>query len=350
MSNANDRPIEIAGRRLVPTPVFDSYWRFAVERQRVYERRLSGSPAPWTDDAVIAENRFTNVFRAADRVSQHLIRHVIYDGPHDETSLVLRILLYKFFNKIETWHHIVNELGQPSADRFDYDTYDDTLGRLFERTGPMYSAAYVVPPPRFGEPRKYQNHLRLIEHILEPSIAAEILQSTSMENLYKVLRSIPSLGNFLAFQLAIDMNYSELFKFSELDFVVAGPGAVDGIRKCFGVDAVGIEAEVIRWVVENQIECCSERGLKPPRLWGRSLQLIDAQNLFCEVDKYARVMHPDVRTPRGRSRIKQKYRQTGQSIDPPFFPPFWGINDSARTTIDLRPLDEYVPTGQLALL
>ena len=47
------------------------------------------------------------------------------------------------------------------------------------------------------------------------------------------------MGDFLAFQLLIDLNYSNLTDFSEMDFVVAGPGARDGIRKCSGDDHAG---------------------------------------------------------------------------------------------------------------
>src|SRR5258707_9985183 len=42
----------------------------------------------------------------------------------------------------------------------------------------------------------------------------------------------------------------------------------------------------------------------------RRLQLIDCQNLFCEVDKYARVAHPNIAGRTGRTRIKQKFRMS----------------------------------------
>lgn len=66
--------ITVAGRHLIPTAVFDTYWRFAAARQWVYFARLSGAPRPWTEDPILASYRFTNCYRAADRVSQHLIR------------------------------------------------------------------------------------------------------------------------------------------------------------------------------------------------------------------------------------------------------------------------------------
>src|SRR5690606_31094780 len=79
------------------TEVYESYWRFAAERQRVFYRRALGSPWPWTDDPVMAVYKFTNAYRASDRVSQYLIRKVIYrdDLPNSADEVVFRILLFK---------------------------------------------------------------------------------------------------------------------------------------------------------------------------------------------------------------------------------------------------------------
>ena len=44
-------PYEIrlpGGRVLKTTPVFDTYWRFASERQAMFMRRVVGSTPPWT--------------------------------------------------------------------------------------------------------------------------------------------------------------------------------------------------------------------------------------------------------------------------------------------------------------
>ena len=64
-------------------------------------------------------------------------------------------------------------------------------------------------------------------------------------------------------------------------------------------------------------------------LWGRSLQLIDCQNLFCEVDKYARVAHPEIAGRTGRIRIKQKFVPAPEPIEL-FYPPKWELNQKIR--------------------
>ena len=50
-------------------------------------------------------------------------------------------------------------------------------------------------------------------------------------------------------------------------------------------------------------------------MWGRQLQLIDCQNSFCEVSKYARVKHPDITGVNDRNRIKQVYRPSDKPIE-----------------------------------
>src|SRR5438094_843323 len=59
-----------------PSPVYETYWRFAAERQRIFFSRLAGDPAPWTVDPILGSYKFTNAYRASDRVSQYLIRNV----------------------------------------------------------------------------------------------------------------------------------------------------------------------------------------------------------------------------------------------------------------------------------
>ena len=86
-----------------PTVVYDTYWRFAAERQAVFFRKLEGGGPPWTDDSIIARHKFTNAYRASDRVSQYLIRNVIYDGDQSVPEVFFRTILFKLFNKIETW-------------------------------------------------------------------------------------------------------------------------------------------------------------------------------------------------------------------------------------------------------
>jgi len=324
--------VVVGGRRLRPTVVFNTYWRFAAARQAVYEARRRGVPGPWTSDPIIRRHRFTNCFRAADRVSQYLIREVSYAGSQDLNEVFFRTLLFKVFNRVSTWRLLFDAFGEVSWQGYDYTRYDQVLGAAFARGERLYSAAYVVPPPALGEDRKHSNHLRLIEMMMKTKVAARVRDAGSMRAAFEILRGYPAMGDFLAYQYLIDLNYSSVLDYDEMEFVVPGPGARDGIRKCFGAAATGIEADVIRYMADHQEEHFARLGLRFAGLQGRPLQLIDCQNLFCEVDKYARVAHPEIAGHSGRTRIKQKFQPVSEPV-PAWFPPKWDINESGPAEV-----------------
>jgi hypothetical protein len=324
---AAGRVIVVAGRQLHPTPVFDTYWRFAAMRQQVYQARLRGAAPPWTTDEILASHRFTNCYRAADRVSQYLINEVIYRGSQDPNEVLFRILLFKFFNRISTWKLLCSALGEPTWARFRVDRYDQILTGALSRGEPLYSAAYLMPSPGLGAQRKHTNHLLLLQQMMRSGLRNTLQASASMADAFQVLRSYPGLGDFLAYQLIIDINYSTMIDFAEMEFIVPGPGARDGICKCFGRGARRIEANLIRYMSDTQEEHFARLGLSFSGLNGRRLQLIDCQNLFCEVDKYARLAHPEITGYSGRSHIKQRFVSNDQALTS-WFPPKWGINGS----------------------
>jgi hypothetical protein len=312
-----------AANVLRTTPVFDTYWRFAAERQEIFFRRVLGVVAPWTADPILARYRFTNVYRVSDRVSQYLIRNVIYGDDQSEEEVFFRILLFKLFNRIETWELLESKLGPISWKTFRLDRYVALLDAEFESGRTLYSPAYIMPCPPFGSVRKHANHLQLLCVMMRDHAPLKISRSTTLKDVYTILRSYPSIGDFLAFQFSIDLNYSGIIDFSEMDFVVAGPGARSGISKAFYHTAGLDEEDIIRGVTDFADREFETRGLSFRRLWGRPLQLIDCQNLFCEVDKYSRAAHPEF-SGKGRARIKQKF-VAAQSALPQWYPPKWGL-------------------------
>lgn len=324
--------ITITKKLPVATYVLDTYWKFAAERQQVFFNRFDGKTL-LTTNPILLKHKFTNAYRAADRVSQYLISEIIYKGDQTPDELLFRILLFKLFNKIETWELLQNELGIISWRNYSYHQYSQILHQALQAGERIYSGAYMMASGRsaFGHARKHENHLKLIEQMMRSHLADRIVAAESFEAIYKMLLNFPAIGQFLAYQYAIDINYSHLTNFSEMDFVMPGPGAKDGIRKCFSSLGDYTEADVIRYVTDRQEQEFERLGINFKSLWGRRLQLIDCQNLFCETDKYARIAHPEVGGISGRTRIKQRYTNNYRPITY-FFPPKWGLNDKLGTT------------------
>lgn len=332
------RTIVIDGQRLTTTPAFDAYWYFATERQNIFHARISNrnSSNGWSYDEILRNYRFTNAYRASDRVSQYLIREVIGEPSSlwSRDDSFFRIMLFKIFNKIETWEALEAEFGSLSLKVFDIQRFDEFLTDRQNANIRNYSAAYIMPSAGrvFGKTRKHSNHLSLLQWMIGERFPDRLCQMEAMADGYKLLLSAPSLGPFLAYQFMTDLNYSSLTDFSEMEFVVAGPGAYDGISKCFeGADRVSAET-VIAYMAEHQFDYFAEFDCKFRDLWGRPLQLIDCQNLFCEISKYTRVAFPNITGISGRTRIKQKFRQNPKLVQSPFYPEKWGINERIKVS------------------
>jgi hypothetical protein len=327
----NPLPDEL--RDLEPTPVFRTYWRFVKERYDLYLRRLAGEE-PWTGFAPFLQYKFTNVFRATDRVSQACIEVANASASNDLRNAFFRILLFKFFNKIETWDLLTEALGEePSLKNYDFSRYDSILTKAKKEGAKLYSNAYMMPcPATYAKPGillKHSMHLDMIEAMIKNDVPGEMLAAGSLAGAYAILRKIRMLGDFMAYQFTIDFNYSPHLHYPESSFVVAGPGAREGIEKSFAAPGKRKPEEIIDLVFRNATAASLFYvGEPPPRLFGtRPLQPIDIQNCFCETGKLARVLHPEFNT--GRTRIKTKY--TGylpglaKPLPRPVFPPDWKI-------------------------
>ena len=96
-------------------------------------------------------------------------------------------------------------LGVPVAHQFDYPACDDLLG--VRRTSvPIYSAAYIMPPGRRSGVPKHRMHLRLIRDMIADRLPVKLQRTRSLQAAYELMLAWPTLGPFLAFQYAIDLN------------------------------------------------------------------------------------------------------------------------------------------------
>jgi hypothetical protein len=207
---------------------------------------------------------------------------------------------------------------------------------MMSRGERLYSAAYIMPAPSFGHVRKHANHIALLVRMMHDKLPDRVRQARTLREVYEHLARYPGIGPFLAFQYTIDLNYSELLTHAENAFVVAGPGALDGIAKCFTNTGGRSAEEVIYWVCDQQERAFDEADLNFQTLYGRRLQPVDCQNLFCEISKYARVAHPDIRGLSGRTRIKQIYRPHPTPLPPPMYPPRWDLRIRGNRSEKLR--------------
>lgn len=315
--------------------VFDAYWNFVIERQKIFYRRLHGYPEPWTEDKILGNHRFCNVYRASDRVSQYLIKHVIY-GKHlsrEPEDIVFRILLFRFFNLESTWDLLEKLYGDPRISNFDVETWYKGMETGSQGRG-LFNGAYMLCGIKtHGYDRKHGNYLGLVNDMVQGGTIQKILGAGSMGEIYRELNKYPLVGKFLSYQIATDLNYSDVVTMDDDSFTMAGPGAERGIQKVFS-DAGGKSPEyLIQWMRENQEAELTKRGypLELAWLWGKPLQNIDIQNCFCETDKYCREKFPGLGGEGSPKKIKQGFKSASKPrTENLFYPPKWGINGKLK--------------------
>lgn len=312
--------------------IYELYWYFASERQRIFEQRAAGKEGPWTTDTILQQFKFCNVYRAADRVSQYMIRAVCYhDEPCSPADRLFQIIAFRMFSKINTWQTIHAFLGRyPLLSDLADGSLTAALEHAQTQNGTIYTSAFILcAADAYGQKQKYLNHVALFRHMfLVDHVDERVLAARSLRELYELLHTYPLLGDFMSYQIAIDINYSDLVDFSENEFTQAGPGALRGIKKVF--ESVGdyTPNEVIKWMVDHQAEEFARLGLPFHGLYGRPLHAIDCQGLFCETDKYCREAVPELTST--RKRIKIRFVATPKPLALTF-PPKWKVSYSFHT-------------------
>lgn len=309
--------------------VFRYYFYFIQERMKIFWRKCEGKNV-LTEDPILREYKFTNVYRACDRVSQYLLSHVIYNKVERYTpeDMLLRILVFKIFNKIETWEYIRQTYGEITTVHFNVKKISRLLSER-QQYAPIFNNAYMMTGShkRYDYlPTKHEKWLTMVkEEFLDEGVVGKILHAKSLEEVYKLLRECSFLGGFLAYQYAIDFNYCPYLNFDENSFVIAGIGAIRGIQKCFLSYGKTYE-DAIRYTYQHFTELQERYGytdFKP--LDNHKLTLLDLQNCFCETDKYLRAKMPELLV--GNKRIKQKYKPSCEPIHY-FFPPKWEVKNT----------------------
>ena len=308
----------------------------------MFWRRCNEAGNDITEDPILKEYKFTNVYRACDRVSQYLISHVIYNNINRFTprDVLLRILVFKIFNKIETWQYLEENYGDIRCEYFNPEEICRLLSQRQKDT-PIFSNAYMMTGShRLYDylPNKHAKWLQMVkDEFLGKGVVDDVLKAKSMDEVFALMVKCSFIGGFLAYQYTIDFNYSPYVNFDENSFVKAGIGAVRGIKKCFS--SVGDDYETaIRYTFEHLGDFRKKFGyddFKP--LPGREPHLIDIQNCFCETDKYLRAKMPELLI--GNVRIKQRYKETPRDIDFEF-PPKWNINLKLHSRCTLRHTQE----------
>lgn len=266
-----------------------AYIDFVVERHSIWMKRQEGLPAPWTEDPILAERKFTNVFRVLDPGSQFALGLVDEDGisPRDA---IARAYLYRVTNLPDSWDALLGELGRyPLAS--DLGRELTALWMDLRASGVrVFSGAYVINQ---GIMVRGVDKLEVLSGFAArffsegspDDLVPDFLYATTQRERHSILKRIPGINDFMALQILTDYGYSLFHEANEDEFVVGGPGSILGAR------FIDPDAKVVDtiWWAYHAIQDVGVRVELPDGCRYRYPSLMDAQNTLCEFSKYVRL-------------------------------------------------------------
>lgn len=268
------------------------YLNFVAERHSVWEKRHAGEPAPWTDDPILRNHKFTNVFRILDYGSQFLLRELIL-STESLGDMMMRSFLYRYTNIPEPWEAFRTVHGR-------YPVQADLEGNLLgtwheyrDNGGSVFGQAYKMFS---GVENKGTDRLtwavNLTHDYFHPEaqnyIVDKIARLRTLEERVALLRTIPRCGDFMAMQIATDIGWSPMIKGDENEFIVAGPGAKRGIAAARLEGETPADAIALAQRLIHESRGCPTLRLSSGKVYKPSL--MDTQNSLCEFGKYYRYL------------------------------------------------------------
>lgn len=276
----------------------DRYIYWIEERERIRTKKEEeGLDPPWTDDKILQEYKFCQVFRDDDRTSRWFIEHM-RDPLRMSPEVFMATVIFRWFNLIQTGETIL---------KYDLHTdWDPTIADVqIRKQNQWITGAYVIKSPDGLD--KLQGVIRCINYMWYRK--EEILEKAynymdSMEKMWEYLRGFPFQGPFMAYEIVTDLSFTMFLKDAtdRLTWANAGPGAMRGLNRLTG-RPLDFKRKSNDWVGEmNELyEICKLR-LSPSILKSNrhAFELREIEGGLCEFDKYSRIL-------KGEGRTRSKY-------------------------------------------
>ncbi len=282
-----------------------AFFEFVFDRQTVWHKRTAlGLPAPWTDDEVLQNFRFCNVYRELDGGTIAIGKYLTQPLPAEQK--LFNIIAYRFFNRRDTIENLFG--GLLSEQNFDFKTLEKRFDAKKEE-GNIFSNAYLITAHAYNpDYRPQDKHVQILLMLNDlrfklEDIIKNLRESAPQEGLKIIAEAVSSAGPFLAGQILLDATYAQnIVPYTANDFLIVGPGAHWGLNIICGRVLNKKEADAeCRKLWQMQPQAFAELKQTTDKDWnevrwqsesycgGKYLCLHDVQNSLCEFRKYWRL-------------------------------------------------------------
>ena len=272
--------------------MIDQFFAYARERYSIRLKRNAGEPKPWTDDPILAQYSFTEVFREDDKTTRWLNTYV-REPMRDQDRVLPAVLIFRWFNRIKTGEAIFNhrQRGLAAFDRFMRTGDTGPMRKAILAhcgAGPYVTGAYTINTRSAGLGlNKLDGVLKLIQMWMETHDWKR--PDTSSLQAFSVWCQSPCLAMFMTDQIATDLRWTYLLENApdKMTWANPGPGCANGLNKVFGRPD-GYKVKDAQMINEMRaLLALSQDGDYWPQDWPQ-WELHEVENCCCEFSKYSR--------------------------------------------------------------
>ncbi len=288
--------------------MISAFFEFIYRRQEVWHKRnILQRPAPWTDDEILRDYRFCNVYRELDGGTQAIVKYLCQSGITPENKL-FNIIAYRFFNRRDTIERLFG--GLLDIGSFERQAYEQRFDEIKKQEN-IFSNAYLITAHAYNSAYRPQDkHVQILLMLDDirgkiKEIIGKLRQASPQEGLAIIAQSVPLAGAFLSGQILLDATYAgDIVSYTGNDFLVVGPGAHWGLNIIFGRRLAKKEAdtkcrelfaaqaaEFAKLKADKGLDWNNVRWQNPQYPNAPYLCLHDIQDSLCEFRKYWRLKH-----------------------------------------------------------
>lgn len=273
------------------------YW--ISERSKIHIKKdIQKQAKPWTQDSIFQTVRFTNVRRELDKESIYLINTVCKNKNLTLDQKLANIIFFRIINKKDS----VEKIFPIQFDPFLEDIYRQ-YAKSLPKDYPVFKKVYMISGTmgqiRMHFPDEYpiMSVINYVYYLWKNSACTFVNKpDITAAEAFEKINAMTGIGEFLAYQIFIDLTYCPEFPCSENEFVVAGPGCKNGLKLLFKSKSGMTPEECLFWIRDNwnqilqyyNIEWNPEFLFQDLPEYDRTMNIMSLQNCFCELYKFDR--------------------------------------------------------------
>ena len=271
------------------------FFDFVYRRQLIWYKRFTlKEKQPWTMDSILQKYKIINVYRELDKGTVYIINKL--KNIENRKIILLNVVFYRFFNRF----NLYEKLSLPPLKDFSEKQKEELKKSLIKlkETEPIFNDAYLIAGKN-GE----EKHISVLDSLSFlwkniDNMIERIDNCKTQEESFVIIKEIPLVGNFLAYEIWTDLTYFNFFKqnWTDDDFVNIGPGASWGLKIIYGKISKKEDFKKLKHLHEIQKKYLNNKkwiGIHNKNAFSNKpfLSLRNIEHSLCEFRKYNNLSH-----------------------------------------------------------